>query len=58
MLNRVIAPQSTAHTGFSGIHLVGSPLDAFAVRVLMLRTAAHSLDLRMGNFISSVWVGS
>ncbi len=46
VLNRAIAPQREAHPGLSGIYPLGSPLDAFAARMLMLRAAEHSLDLQ------------
>jgi putative cardiolipin synthase len=46
ILNRVIAPQRKAHPGLSGIYPLGSPLNAFTARMLMLRAAEHSLDLQ------------
>ena len=46
VMNRAIAPQSEAHPGLSGIYPLGSPLNAFAARMLMLRAAEHSLDLQ------------
>lgn len=46
VLNRAIASQREAHPGLSGIYPLGSPLDAFAARMLMLRAAEHSLDLQ------------
>ena len=46
VLNRAIAPQRAAHPGLSGIHALGSPQNAFAARLLMLRAAEHSLDLQ------------
>jgi putative cardiolipin synthase len=46
VLNRAIALQRDAHPGLSGIHPLGSPLNAFAARMLMLRAAEHSLDLQ------------
>lgn len=46
VLNRAIAPQREAHPGLSGIYPLGSPLNAFAARMLMLRAAEHSLDLQ------------
>ena len=46
VLNRAIAPQREAHPGLSGLYALGSPLNAFAARMLMLRAAEHSLDLQ------------
>ncbi|MDQ2634184.1 MAG: phospholipase D family protein [Pseudomonadota bacterium] len=45
-LDRMIAPMLQAHAGESGLMLVASNLEAFAVRVLAARRAERSLDLQ------------
>ena len=45
-LGQAIAPQLLQHPGQSGIHPLPDPLEAFAVRMLLARTAERSLDVQ------------
>lgn len=45
-LGQAIAPQLLQHPGLSGIHALSDPLEAFAARMLLARTAERSLDVQ------------
>ena len=45
-LGKAAAPLVAAHPGNSGIHPLLDPLDAFAARMLLARTAERSLDVQ------------
>ena len=45
-LGQALAPAIAAHPGKSGIHALPDPHDAFAARVLLARTAEHTLDVQ------------
>ena len=45
-LGQAIAPQVLEHPGQSGIHPLSDPLEAFAARMLLARTAERSLDVQ------------
>lgn len=45
-LGRAIAPLAAQHPGKSGIHALANPLDAFAARMMLARTAERSLDVQ------------
>ena len=45
-LGRAIAPQLLQHPGQSGFHPLQDPIEAFAARMLLARTAERSLDVQ------------
>ncbi len=45
-LEQAIAPLLPQHVGESGIHALADPLEAFAARMLLARTAERSLDVQ------------
>ena len=45
-LGQAVAPQLLQHPGQSGIHPLPDPLEAFAARMLLTRTAERSLDVQ------------
>ncbi len=45
-LGSAIQPFAKKHQGQSGVHLLGNPQDAFAVRVLLAKNAQRTLDLQ------------
>src|SRR5690349_4486202 len=45
-LGKSIRPQLEQHSGHSGVHLLGSGLDAFVARVVNVRLAERTIDLQ------------
>lgn len=45
-LGQALAPLATAHPGHSGIYPLSDPLEAFAVRALLMRAAQRTLDVQ------------
>lgn len=45
-LGKAIVPQANEHPGKSGVHPLPNPLDAFASRVHLIRTAEKTLDVQ------------
>ncbi|MDY0185570.1 MAG: phospholipase D family protein [Desulfuromonadaceae bacterium] len=45
-LDRAIAPQLLNHPGQSGFHALQDPIEAFAARILLARTAERNLDVQ------------
>ena len=45
-LGQAIAPQLLKHPGQSGIHALSDPLEAFAARMMLARSAERSLDVQ------------
>jgi putative cardiolipin synthase len=45
-LGRKIAPESQAHPGESGFHLLGNGLDAFVARAVLAHAAERSIDVQ------------
>lgn len=45
-LGQALAPRLRQHPGESGVHLLADPLEAFAARMLLARTAERTLDVQ------------
>ena len=45
-LGKGLAPQIALHSGASGIHTLGDPLEAFAARMLLAKVAEQTLDVQ------------
>ena len=45
-LGAAITPLTESHPGLTGIHMLGDPHEAFAVRMLLAKTADRSLDIQ------------